>query len=72
MKRKSLSELKTLLVIQIENENKFLNDEGVLQQKNNPQVKTMIEKSEARKEAFEDVLYYIDTGSICYLKIGNH
>lgn len=70
MKRKSLSELKTLLINQIESENNFLNDEGVQQQKSNPQVKTMIERSEARKEAFEDVLYYINTGSTCNLKIG--
>lgn len=70
MKRKSLSELKTLLINQIESENNFLNDEGVQQQKSNPQVKTMIERSEARKEAFEDVLYYINTGSTCHLKKG--
>ena len=70
MNRKSLTELKALLIGQIESENKFLNDEGTQQQKNNPQVKSMIEKSEARKEAFKDVLYYINTGSTCNLKIG--
>lgn len=69
MNRKSLTELKALLIGQIESENKFLNDEGTQQQKNNPQVKTMIEKSEAKKEAFEDILYYINTGSTCNLRI---
>lgn len=69
MNKKSLSELKTLLISQIELENKFLTNEGTLQQKENPQVKSMIERAEARKEAFEDVLYYINTGSKCNLKI---
>jgi hypothetical protein len=68
--KKSLSKLKTLLMKQIESENEFLTNEGTLQQKNNPQVKTMIDRSEARKEALEDVLFYINTGSTSQLKIG--
>jgi hypothetical protein len=68
--KKSLTELKGLVKNQITVCNRFLTNEATINQKNNPQVKSMIDECTARKEALEDILLYIETGSTYQLKIG--
>lgn len=61
MNRKSLKELKELILKDMEYENKFLNDEYI-SKSDNPQVVEMKIKAQARLDAMEDVLMYVTKG----------
>ena len=67
--KKSLLELKGLIKSNIAYEKSFLQNPNIIDQNKNPQVKKMIDNSEVRKDILEDILYYIETGSKCQLKI---
>lgn len=61
MKRKSLRELKELILNDIEYGKNFLNDEYIKKDQN-PQVIEMKLKEKARLESMEDILRYITSG----------
>lgn len=61
MNRKSLKELKELILKDMECEKKFLNDEYI-SKSNNPQVVEMKLKAQARLDAMEDALVYVTKG----------
>lgn len=61
MSRKSLKELKELILKDMECGKKFLNDEYI-SKSNNPQVVEMKLKAQARLDAMEDVLVYVTKG----------
>lgn len=62
MKRKSLRELKELVLKDIECNKNFLNDEYI-QKDQNPQVIEMKTSAKSRIEAMESILEYIQTGA---------
>lgn len=61
MKRKSLRELKELILNDIEYSKSFLNNEHIIKDQN-PQVVEIKLKEKARLESMEDVLKYITSG----------
>lgn len=61
MKRKSLKELKELILNDMKYSENFIEDEYIIKDQN-PQVVEMKIKERARIEAMEDVLRYIENG----------
>ena len=59
MERKSLKELKSLILPEIEYHKDFIES---MSGKTNPQVLDMVKHSEARLEALQDILRYIENG----------
>ena len=60
MKRKSLVELKNVIIKDLEYQNDNIK---TFQGNENPQIKEIYNKAIVRAEALEDVLNYINTGS---------